>query len=198
MRVFLSIVFCAVMMPLRVSLQFKCSDDRLPAGRLGLQTLLGGFSLPLETVKKGKKLYLLLGMRKRPMRLTIQRSKHAMPMKRLFPKLTEYLRRALKRSLAVSADVQLGLSSAASTALACAALTAALQSQPRLTAHIAPDYRRQGIRLQFACIASFRLGKLLLTAALWGTALALRRIEEVRANGSLQGQANRRCDADGA
>lgn len=64
------------------------------------------------------------------------------------------------------ATIRLGLGDAAATAIVCGALGGIIGCFPRIDANVIPDFRNEMFSADIKCIASFRLGKLLLSAVL--------------------------------
>ncbi len=82
------------------------------------------------------------------------------------PVLKKNLLRYLTQTKLI-ADIRIGLNDAAKTALTCATINAVFGCLPMVKGHVIPDFQRETLCVEVRCISAFRLGKLLLSAALF-------------------------------
>ena len=81
-------------------------------------------------------------------------------------------------SLQAIATIRIGLGDAAATALACGALFSIIGFSSRVKVCVIPDFRNEIFSADIKCIASFRLGKLLLSAVLFLYAALVQKIRQ--------------------
>lgn len=67
----------------------------------------------------------------------------------------------------IQTDIRLGLSDAAATAIGCATLAAMIGCFPNIKGRVVPDFQSELFCAEVRCIASFQLGKLLLSAVIF-------------------------------
>lgn len=103
-------------------------------------------------------------------------------------------------ALHLHTELRVGMQDAAATALVCGALYALLDCFPMIKANVIPEFRRESFCMQAKCIASFRMGKIFASAAIFLRALAMQRMRQ-KAGGAEHGKSaasDWRHDADGA
>ena len=196
MRIAAVFLYCLAVLPMKLRLRLRMASGVLPHGALWIGCGGFSFSLPLSLLRENGRYDVRLGKKKTiPVHLRFRRRKKALircfpPLKRLRSDWLHRIRFVLR--------VSVGLPDAADTALLCAALQAALAPFPNGAALIRPAYQTPGYDVRFECIAVFRLGKLLLTAAAFGFAAALRSIRGGTAYGNHPGSADQHGHADRA
>ena len=176
MRIAAIVFYFLLTMPVKVGIRLRMADGRLPWGGVRISLYGIRFSLGFHIIKDdgGKVFFACLSTGKR---IPLRRPKgFKKPMlTKCFPPLRSNLKKWL-RALRFFLYARIGLSDAARTALLCGFLMAVGDMLPGAKIRAVPDYRKKGYDAAFCCIATFRLGKLLLTLLLLGAAQAARSI----------------------
>lgn len=185
-------IWSLMIMPLVFKIYVSLGNDLMPSGYVDLKTI--GFSIRFDwktlQTENGLKLQLRFANRKHAHERSISAFQHMSPQTFLLLRNAPMLRKQLLgylRSIYVKADISLGLSDAAATALACGGLHAVFGCLPHMKAHVTPVFCSESICLNARCIASFRLGKLLLSAALYLHASMMQRMRQ-KAGGAAYGK----------
>jgi len=89
-------------------------------------------------------------------------------------------------SAGIHLKLRIGSGNAATTAMLCGLLNAALGCVPRIHLQIVPDFRTTQVCMQLKCIASFHLGKLLVSAAVLLRSAVMQAVRE-KAGGLVRG-----------
>lgn len=191
--------------PIIVRLTFSSGADFLPSGYIEIRTI--GFALRFDwkTVAGEKGLDVVMRYAGAHSKSThsmrninrqgVLNAKTVLQNKKLKKELLSYA-----AALHLQTEVRVGMQDAAATALVCGALSALLGCLPQIRARIIPEFRQQSFCMQAKCIASFRLGKLFASAAIYLRALAMQRMRQ-KAGGTEYGKStasNRQHDANGA
>lgn len=165
-------VWSLTILPIVIKFSSALGNDFLPAGYFLIRSIGISLRFDWKIIKTEDGLDFVLRYSDHK-----QRKERSMrDMRRMKPELTTLFRETpiLRKnllsyfsSLSIRADISIGLQDAAATALLCGAISVFSGCLPRMRSRVQPVFNHDGFCFNAKCIASFRLGKLLLSAALY-------------------------------
>lgn len=185
-------LWSVTIMPIICRFSASIGDDFLPAGYFDIKTMFFSLRFDWKCIRNeaGISFKLRYVGRKQAHEHDMRELNQMGPQFKVILRDAPFLQKNLLgylRNLYVKADICIGLSDAAATALTCGTISAVLAALPHVRAHVTPDFRSENICVNAACIASFRLGKLLLSAALYLHASIMQRVRQ-KAGGNAHGK----------
>lgn len=178
----LMLLWSVLILPFVVQIQVSLGDDCLPTGYLNIRTI--GLALRFDWkfvfTEKGldiKLRYSGHGQKEKSMREAGRLSpivvRHLLANAVLRKNLLEYIRKTQLR-----ADIRIGVQDAATTALICGVMNAAAGALRDARMRIMPDFRSETFCVEIKCIAAFRMGNLLASAAVYLRVLAMQHMRQ--------------------
>ena len=172
----LMLLWSVLILPFVIRIQAALGDDFLPTGCLYVRTigLALRFDWKVVFTEKGLDIKLRYSGREQKEksmresgRLSPVAVRHILLNAALRKNLTGYIRKTQ-----LQADIRIGVRDAATTALLCGLLNAVLGVLPDERMRITPDFRTETFCVEIKCIAAFRMGNLLASAAVYLRVLA--------------------------
>lgn len=176
-------VWSLIILPIIIKVNIALSDDCLPVAVFHIKTI--GVSLHVKcrvtANKNGFDLKVCVQHRtsrpEKSVNAIGNRNEKVLKLIKSDQQLLENLYSYVSSS-GMHLKLRIGAGDAAVTALICGSLSSALGCFPSIRLQIIPDFRAAQVCMQLKCIASFRLGKLLISAAVLLRAAVLQAVRK--------------------